>query len=88
VKIIGALKLLDKGEEDHKILAVPLGKPFNKIDSIGKMVREFPGVIHIVRLWFEGYKDPGKIQFMGYMKQTDAVELVEESHMNWKETLQ
>ena len=88
VKIIGALKLLDKGKGDHKILAVPLEKPFNKIDSIGEMVRKFPGVIHIVRLWFEGYKDPGKIQFMGYMKQTDAVELVEESHKNWKETLQ
>ena len=83
VKIIGALKLLDKGKEDHKILAVPLDKPFDKIDSIGEMVTKFPGVIHIVRLWFEGYKDPGKIQFMGYMKQSDAVRLIEESHEKW-----
>jgi len=83
IKVIGALKLLDKGKIDHKIIAVPMDGPFKKIDSIGEMVRKYPGVIHIVRLWFEGYKDPGKIQFLGYMKESDAINLIEESHNNW-----
>lgn len=87
VKVIGALKLLDKGKIDHKILAVPLEKPFKKIDSIGEMVHKFPGVVHIIRLWFEGYKDPGKIQFLGYMKQSDAIQLIEDLHENWMKTL-
>jgi len=83
IKIIGALKLRDKGVDDHKILAVPLEKPFKKIDSIGEMVRKYPGVIHIVRLWFEGYKKAGKIQFLGYMKQSESVKLIEDSHNKW-----
>ena len=83
VKILGAIKLLDKGEQDDKIIAIPTNSPFNKIDSIGEMMVKFPGVVEIVRYWFEGYKG-SKIQFMGYMKKKEAELLIEKAHKSWQ----
>jgi inorganic pyrophosphatase len=83
IRIIGAIKLLDKGEQDDKIIAVPLNGPFSKVDSLGEMMVEFPGVIEIIRHWFEGYKG-NKIQFMGYMKRKKAKALVEKAHASWR----
>jgi Inorganic pyrophosphatase len=56
IRVLGGLKLLDKGKQDNKIIAVPLSGPFSDIDSIEEMMIQFPGVIDIVRTWFEGYK--------------------------------
>lgn len=82
VKILGAIKLLDKGEQDDKIIAIPLTSPFEKVDSLGEMMTKFPGAIEIVRYWFEGYKG-GKMHFMGYMKRKKAEALIEKAHISW-----
>ena len=84
IRILGALQLLDKGEQDDKIIAVPLSGPFENIDSLEEMLIKFPGVIDIVRTWFEGYKG-SKIQFMGYMTHKKAERLVEVAHGSWSE---
>ena len=83
VRILGAIKLLDKGKPDNKIIAIPLMGPFKKIDSISEMMMKFPGVIQIVRYWFEGYKDPGKMVFMGYMNRIKAEAMIEKAHVSW-----
>jgi len=83
IRILGALKLLDKGEEDDKLIAIVKEGPFKKIDSIEEMMIKFPGVIEIIRTWFEGYKG-SKIQFMGYMKSKEAKALIEKAHKSWK----
>jgi len=83
VKILGAIKLLDKGEQDDKIIAIPLDGPFSKVNNLGEMMRKFPGTIQIVRYWFTGYK-AGKMHFMGYMKRKKAEKLVEKAHKSWK----
>lgn len=82
IRILGAIKLLDKGERDDKIIAVPLNGPFEKIDSMAEMMIKYPGVIEIVRTWFEGYKGE-KIQFVGYMKRKKAEALVERANVSW-----
>jgi len=82
IRIIGALKLLDKGVRDDKIIAVPLNGPFNHIYSISEMMIKFPGVIEITRTWFEGYKG-SKVQFIGYRKRKKSKALVEQSHTRW-----
>ncbi len=83
VKVIGMLKLLDKGEQDNKVIAVTTNGTFKKIDTLKKMLLKHPHVIPIVRQWFEGYKDPGKIVFMGYGSKKKTIEYIEESHVNW-----
>ena len=82
VKILGAIKLLDTGEQDDKIIAVPLNGTFSNVESLGELMVEFPGTIEIVRYWFEGYKG-GKMHFMGYMKRKEAQSLIEKAHSSW-----
>ena len=82
IKILGAIKLLDEGEHDDKIIAVTTNGPFSKINNIQDMIMEFPGSIQIIRLWFEGY-DKGSMQFMGYTKRKDAEALIEKAHKSW-----
>lgn len=82
IKILGAIKLLDDGEQDDKIIAVTLSGPFAKINSIDEMMVKFPGSIQIVRYWFEGY-DSGSMQFMGYIKRKEAEALIEKAHASW-----
>ncbi len=83
VKVIGMLKLIDKGEQDNKVIAVTTDGTFKKIDSIKEMLVKKPNVIPIVRAWFEGYKDPGKMVFMGYGNRKKTIKYIEESHINW-----
>ena len=83
VKILGAIKLLDKGEQDDKVIAVPLHGAFEKIDSLSEMMIKFPDVIQIVRHWFAGYKG-SKMQFMGYMKRKETEGLIEKAHASWR----
>ena len=83
VKVIGMLKLLDKGEKDYKVIAVTTDGPFKKIDTLKEMLVKKPNVIPIVRAWFEGYKGPGKIIFMGYENRKKTIEYIETSHKNW-----
>ncbi len=83
VKVIGMLKLLDKGEQDNKIIAVTTNGVFRKIDSLKEMLIKKPNVIPIIRAWFEGYKDPGKIVFMGYESKKKTIKYIEESHLKW-----
>lgn len=82
VKILGAIKLLDSGEQDDKIIAVPLNGPFSDVESLGELMVNFPGTVEIVRYWFEGYKG-GKMHFMGYMQRKEAELLIEKAHESW-----
>ena len=82
VKILGAIKLLDSGEQDDKIIAVPLNGPFANVESLGELMTEFPGTVEIIRYWFTGYKG-GKMHFMGYMKRKEAEALIEKAHESW-----
>ena len=83
VKVIGMLKLTDKGEQDNKIIAVAENGAFGKIDTLKNMLLKKPNVISIIKTWFEGYKDPGKIVFMGYENRKKTIEYIEKSHINW-----
>ena len=82
IRVLGAIQLLDKGEQDDKIIAIPLAGPFEKIHSLEEMMIKFPGVIEIVRTWFEGYKG-AKMQFMGYTRREKAEALIERAHASW-----
>ncbi|NOR54965.1 MAG: inorganic diphosphatase [Sulfurovum sp.] len=82
VKVLGALKLLDSGEQDDKIIAVPMNGPFSKVESLGELMTEFPGTVEIIRYWFTGYKG-GEMHFMGYMKRKEAEVLIEKAHESW-----
>lgn len=57
-RLIGVLELIDGGEPDSKLIAVPLNSHFSRIHSIEELDNEFPGVTTIIQLWFDNYKGP------------------------------
>ncbi|MFT5285574.1 MAG: inorganic pyrophosphatase [Planctomycetota bacterium] len=65
-KIIGVLKLLDRGEQDDKLLAVLEGTPLAGVSNLVELDASFSGVSSIVETWFENYKGPGKMKSEGY----------------------
>jgi len=84
VKVIGMLVLSDGGENDNKVIAITDNGAFNQIDSLGEMMVKKPNVIPIIRKWFEGYKKPGKMVFLGYKDKKATLKHIEKAHKKWK----
>ena len=59
VRIIGALHLLDDGEQDDKMLAVRPGAPLGDVHGLDELRDRYPGVLDILETWFVHYEGPG-----------------------------
>ena len=82
VKPIGALLLLDGGEIDTKLIAIPADSSKQVIspDNFQEFIIEHDAVRMIVEHWFLNYKGQGKMQMMGWRDDTFAFREVEK----WK----
>lgn len=56
VRLIGIMRMLDNGEQDDKLLAVPLSGLFADLTDLGQLQSQFPGVTAHLQHWFEHYK--------------------------------
>ena len=66
IKPIATLKLLDSGEEDHKVIGVPVDTSLNianinDYESLSEPIKE------IIKTWFTSYKGPGEMEFQGWI---------------------
>ena len=69
---IAILKLLDRGQEDHKVIATLRNSNMNfSKDSLPNSVRT------IIQTWFCNYKGPNKIEFIGWGDKEDAINEIE-----------
>jgi len=73
VHAIGLLALLDDGEIDDKVLAVPTSGPFSQVRSLADLDRSFPGVRAILETWFTHYKGPGRVESKGFRERDAAL---------------
>ncbi len=78
-KLIGVLKLLDKGEQDDKLIAVQFNSPLKKADSIEELDERFPGITKILELWFTNYKGNGKMISKGFGDLEEAERILNEA---------
>ena len=68
IEPIGILKLMDDGEEDHKIIAIPNNNQESFMsDSIPKSVKI------ILKTWFSNYKGFGEMQFVSWGDKKQAL---------------
>lgn len=58
-RVLGALRLIDDGEKDDKILAVHSTSPIGEVDGIDELRERYPGVLEILKTWFVHYEGPG-----------------------------
>lgn len=78
-KLIGVLKLLDRGEQDDKLIAVQFNSPLKKADSIEELDERFPGITQILKLWFTNYKGNGKMISNGFGDLEEAERILNEA---------
>lgn len=84
IRIIGVLKLKDRGEQDDKLIAVPLKGAFEKIESLDQLKSEFPGALEIIQLWFENYKGAGMMELEQIGGSNLAKEILTEAEKAFK----
>jgi inorganic pyrophosphatase len=75
-KLIGVLQLLDRGEQDDKLIAVLENTPFYDVNNLVELDANFNGVSEIVKLWFANYKGPGKMEPKGFADEKKAREIL------------
>ena len=75
-KVIGVMKLTDKGEQDDKIVAVMADTPLANVTSIAQLESEYPGTTDIIRNWFVNYKGPNAMPFGGFGDVNEANEAI------------
>ena len=77
---VAVLKLLDHGEKDDKIIAVPADDKLRMIDceTLDCFQKLHPNAMKIINLWFTGYKEDMK--FMGWGDEKEAMKTIN----NWK----
>jgi inorganic pyrophosphatase len=76
VKIIGVLRLFDRGEQDDKLIALPQNDPVMQADSLKQLDEQYPGVLTIIETWFIQYKGAGKMKSGGYRNVREAREIL------------
>lgn len=78
-RIIGVLRLLDRGEQDDKLIAVTDNSPFRQVHGLEAMRAQFPGTLEIIEAWFSNYKGAGKMKSLGYGDETEAQAILEKA---------
>lgn len=74
---IGILKLLDNGEEDHKVIAIPQDSKMNFLmDSIPSSVKT------IIQTWFCNYKGPNKTKYISWGDRNEAIDEIKKWTIN------
>ena len=84
---IGVLKMLDRGEQDDKIIAVMFNSPLARISSIEELIDQFNGITEILEIWFSHYKGTGSIQSKGFGSVREARHLLATSIAAYQEEL-
>lgn len=83
-KLIGVLYLVDRGEQDDKLIAVMDNSPLYVINSITELDEKYKGITNIIQIWFTNYKGPGKLISNGYGEKSMANEILNDAIKAYK----
>lgn len=85
-KLIGVIKLTDKGEQDDKLIAVAKNSPLYKINNIKELDAKSYGVSNILQTWFTNYKGRGKMIFKGFGDEKEALRILNSAVKSFKKS--
>jgi len=83
-KIIGVLYLLDRGEQDNKLVAISSNSPLYEGNNIDELDEKYIGITDILQLWFTNYKGPGKMKSKGFGDKHDAKKILTSAISEYK----
>jgi len=76
VRLIGVLHLVDEGERDDKLLAVPQVGPFSELRELAQLRERYPGSLEILETWFTNYKGAGRARSEGFGDRQAALRIL------------
>ena len=76
VKPLGIMRMTDGGEQDDKIIAVPLDSELSQYNNLDHLKNEKPEILKNIRSWFINYKGGNIVKFKEFMSEDDANELI------------
>lgn len=81
VEPIAVLKLLDEGEIDYKIIAIPADKnnQIVKVKTVDNFLIQYPAVKTMIELWFLNYNKYDESVIEGWGNREDAIYEIEKS---------
>ena len=81
---IGVIRLVDRMEQDDKILAVTGGTSFQDIHDIDALKSEFPGVIEILDTWWtHAYGKGTDVSLLGTGSRAQANSVIDYAMNSW-----
>ncbi len=84
VKVIGIMKMIEAGERDEKIVAVPLEGALSGLVDIKDLDRRHPGVTEILALFWKNYKGSTDIEIKGFAGRAEALSRLQAAHRGWR----
>lgn len=79
VRVIGVVRMLDRGEQDDKLLAVDTESVFGDIHTLAQLRQEFPGADQLLLGWLAAYKKPGLVEIQDISDEIVAQRILEAS---------
>ncbi|NOT30034.1 MAG: inorganic diphosphatase [Planctomycetes bacterium] len=76
VRVLGAIRLQDRGEKDDKLIAVTVESPLAKATTLAELDEHYPGIRSILQTWFENYKGKGTLTCQGFADRAEAAALL------------
>jgi len=81
VHILGVLRLLDRGEQDDKLIALSKEASLQDVNDIDDLENNYPGILSIIETWFEHYKGVGTMLSQGYGNREEALKILDQSRI-------
>jgi inorganic pyrophosphatase len=78
-RIIGMVRMTDRGEGDDKLIAVDPSGWFSGIRNINQLESEFPGVLTILKTFLSHYKGAGFVEILRISDADKAMEIFKQS---------
>ena len=81
-KILGVLLMTDEGKIDNKIIAIPNDSKIffhQNLNSIEDLNKNYPGILEILKIWFQNYKRTGQVEIQSYDDSNKALEIIKAS---------
>jgi inorganic pyrophosphatase len=72
IRLIGIMKMKDRGEQDDKLIGVPIDGVFSDVKSIKELKSKYNGVKKILVTWFKNYKGKNKIKIKAFKEKEIA----------------
>jgi len=86
-EILGILRLLDKGEQDDKLIAILPNSPFSTAKSIADLEQQFDGALDIIEIWFTNYKGKNMLKSNGFGNKIEAKKVLNYAVSAYEEEL-